>query len=136
MKFFRNILDWFRYRHMWVIADASDNSITLSKALFHHMGGLDMEQAKVLVIKVAPGDPSDMAHHYAFTLNPSLEQDDAPLADIQYNSKYKSIGFEALSPTVNRIFYDYSLPALIKVKLTVKPRNSKDITYYEICPPR
>ena len=131
MKLLKRIYNWFRSRHMYVIADASDNSITLSRSLFRHMGGLDLDQAKVFVFKISSHDKQPV---YAFTINPSFEQE-TQLADIQYNSKYKTIGFETLNPTVNRIFYDYGLEPLIKVKLTVKPRKAGDYDYYEILPP-
>lgn len=141
IKFFKKIIDWFRYRHMDVIADASDNSITLSRSLFKHMGGLELDQAKVFMFKIptAGRRPQNSATRpiYAFTINPEFPGDaNPPLADIQYNSKYKSIGFETLNPTVNRIFYDYGMPALVKVKLTVKPKKTAQITYYQICPPQ
>lgn len=141
IKFFKKIIDWFRYRHMYVIADASDNSITLSRSLFKHMGGLELDQAKVFVFKIptAGRRPQDSEARpiYAFTVNPEFPADtEPPLADIQYNSKYKTIGFETLNPTVNRIFYDYGMPALVKVKLTVKPKKTAQIIYYQICPPQ
>lgn len=55
---------------------------------------------------------------YGFTVNPALEQE-TQLADIQYNEKYKTIGFESLCPTVSRILYDYGMPYELKLKLTV-----------------
>ena len=123
-KLFKKILDWFRRRHMYVIADGSDNSITLSRALFHHMGGMELEQAKVFAFNT-----------YGFILNPQFDQE-TQLADIQYNEKYRTIGFPMLNPSVARMFYDYQMPALIRAKLNVKAKTAGDITYYEICPPR
>lgn len=132
--FFRKIIDWFRNRHMYVIADASDNSITLSQSLFKHMGGLKLDKAKVFVFKIPTAGHRPI---YAFTVNPEFPGDvNPPLADIQYNSKYKLIGFETLNPTVNRIFYDYGMPALVRVKLTVKPKKTAQMVYYQICPPQ
>ena len=118
---------------LFIIADASDNSITLSKRLCHHMRVMELKEAKVFVFKTYSRFTPTEAH-YAFVLNPRFTQD-TQLADIQYNSKYKTIGFETLNPTVNRIFYDYGLEPLIKVKLTVKPRKAGDCDYYEILPP-
>ena len=128
-KLFKIILDWLRYRHMWVIADATDNSITFSRALFHHMGGLSLEQAKVFTFYV----PDNAT--YGFVLNPQFDQK-TQLADIQYNTKHRTIGFEMLNPTVNRMFYDYGLRPMTKVKLTVKCKRLHEITYYQICPPQ
>jgi hypothetical protein len=114
---------------MWVIADASDNSITLSRALFRHMGGMELNEAKVFAFFI-PDDGT-----YGFVLNPTFDQE-TQLADIQYNEKYRTIGFAMLNPSVARMFYDYQLPALIRVKLSVKHKTAGDITYYQICRPR
>lgn len=51
-KILKKIINWLRKRHMYVIADATDNSVTFSRALFHHMGGLSLEQAKVFAFYV------------------------------------------------------------------------------------
>ena len=113
---------------LYIIADASDNSITLSKRLFEHMGGMNLETAKVFVFYI----PDD--HSYGFTLNPLLETQ-TDLYDIQYNEKYKTIGFSPLVPTVNRIFYDYGIDAEKSVKLSIKICKSKNMIYYKICRP-
>jgi hypothetical protein len=137
---------WYRHRSLYVIADPADNSVTLSRALFEHMDvmrstsgrsqGENKEQAKVFMFSV--GDGSAGTGIYAFTLNPDIEQPTC-LADIQYNSKHRSIGFESLCPTVNRIFYDYGLPYDRPVKLSVEPATipwqGKTFTYYKILRP-
>lgn len=130
---------WYRHRSLYVIADPADNSVTLSRALFEHMDVMNQEQAKVFMFSV--GDGSAGTGIYAFTLNPDIEQPTC-LADIQYNSKHRSIGFEALVPTVNRIFYDYGLPYDRPVKLSVEPATvpcgspqGKTFTYYKILRP-
>ena len=121
-----NFLKKINLRRRYVIADASDNSITLSRALFRHMDVFKLDQAKVFVFKVG--------EDYGFMLNPQLEHE-TPLADIQYNTKYRTVGFECLYPTVNRIFYDYGLPPLAKAKLSVKVCKAKFFDYYLICRP-
>ena len=131
-KILKKIINWLRKRHMYVIADATDNSITFSRALFHHMGGLSLEQAKVFTFYVPAVEPQQ--GHYGFILNPEFDQK-TQLADIQYNTKHRTIGFEMLNPTVNRMFYDYGLRPMTKAKLSVKAKTAGDITYYEICPP-
>lgn len=132
-KLLKIILDWLRYRHMWVIADATDNSITLNKALCHHMRLLEHDQAKVFAFYVPAVEPHQ--GHYGFMLNPEFDKK-TQLADIQYNTKHRTIGFEMLNPTVNRMFYDYGLRPMTKVKLTVKCKRLHEITYYQICPPQ
>lgn len=132
-KILKKIINWFRKRHMYVIADATDNSITFSRALFHHMGGLSLEQAKVFAFYVPAVEPHQ--GHYGFMLNPEFDKK-TQLADIQYNTKHRTIGFEMLNPTVNRMFYDYGLRPMTKVKLSVKHKRLQEITYYQICPPK
>lgn len=124
---FDKLKNWFRRRSFFVICDPSDNSITFSKALFKHLKVMDGDTAKMYVFRVG-GD-------YAFAINPDLGGAETQLADIQYNAKHKTIGFECLVPTVNRIVYDYGLPHDRKVKLSVKAGRSGDIKYYKICRP-
>lgn len=112
---------WRHYRHcaLYIIADPTDNSITLSKMLFRHMRVMQQSEAKVFVFSVSEDNG---AMSYAFALNPP-GLTDTQLADIQFNSRHRSIGFESLCPTVNRIFFDYGLPADSKVKLSVEPQT-------------
>lgn len=125
----KKFFEWWRSRYgMFVIADAKDNSVTLSQRLFKHMNVMEQDEAKVYVFYIP-----DM-RSYGFILNPKLDQE-TQLCEIQYNTKHKCIGFETLIPTVNRIFYDYGMPADICCRLTVKPRKSGNLQYYQICPP-
>lgn len=132
------LIRWWRsirYLRYFVIADSNDNSITFSRKLYKHIElNSHVENAKefvkVFVFKVPE------LNTYAFMINPELNQE-TQLADIQYNSKYKTIGFESLLPTVNRIFNDYGLPFGLKAKLTVTIRhlpNGK--LFYNIEDPR
>lgn len=139
MTYLRNMIDklknWIRRRTFFVICDPADNSVTFSKALFKHMDVMKLDEAKVYVFSLAP---NDWALHekgeYGFILNPNFEQE-TQLADIQYSDKHKTIGFECLVPTVNRIFYDYGLPHDKPVKLSVVVCRAGDIQYYKICRP-
>ena len=119
--------NWLRRRTFFVIADPADNSITFSKALFRHMDVMEMNVAKVCVFRVAD--------EYAFAVNPDIEQE-TQLADIQYNSKFRSIGFECLVPTVNRIVYDYGLMHDKPIKLSVRVERAGKMRYYVFCRPR
>jgi len=127
MKLYHKLYNWLFGHALYVIADAADNSVTLSRRLFKHMGVMKQEVAKVYVFYI----PS--AGSYGFVLNPSLDQP-TQLCDIQYNSKYHCIGFQTLVPTVNRIFYDYGINHLGRCKLSVKICQTVDgMTYYQIC---
>lgn len=126
-----NILQKLRQRESlrktYVIIDGADNSVTLSEKLYKRIEKVCTDEAKVFVFRLSH-EPV-----YAFCVNPILEQP-TQLADIQYNSKYRCIGFESLNPTVNRILYDYSLPAGSRVKLSVEPEKVQDMEIYKIMP--
>lgn len=126
---FDKLKNWFRRRSFFVICDPSDNSVTFSKALFKHMGVMEKDAAKVYVFYIPDADA------YGFVLNPQFDQE-TQLADIQYNAQHKTIGFECLVPTVNRIFYDYGLPFDKPAKLSVQVCVAQDIQYYKICRPK
>lgn len=132
---------WYRQLSLYVICDARDNSITISRALFDMMDVMNQEQAKVLVFRlcsaVVEQDSKWNGNVYAFTLNPELGEQQTQLCDIQYNGKHRSIGFESLCPTVNRIFYDYGIPTDTDVvRLSVGIGETHGIPYYIIFPPK
>ena len=122
----KKFLDWWHSRHCYVIADAADSSITLSRHLFRHMQRSEgADDTKVFVFFI----PDTQC--YGFMLNPKIDKP-TQLANIQYNDKYRCVGFETLCPTVSRIFYDYGITA-DKCKLSVTPKtNSDGRTYYQI----
>lgn len=128
MNILNNIYNMIFRRSMYIIADPRDNSITLSRRLVRRMGVMKAEQAKVFVFKTTD------KKRYAFTLNPQLPEP-TQLCDIQYNTKHRCIGFETLCPTVNKIFYDYRIPVAKAVKLSVRARMIRNISFYEITPP-
>lgn len=137
LSFFKRLWHRCHKPNFYVIADSRDNSITFSEELFQDMNVMEQEEAKVFLFHLcnAMTESGDNGGHiYAFTLNPPFTQETV-LADIQYNQKYKCVGFEALCPTVNRIFYDYGLPADSKAKLTVLKGTSGNLKYYIILPP-
>jgi len=107
---------WLRHRLLYVIADATDNSVTMSRALVDMIDPLSLDETKVMVFRTGG--------EYAFIVNPILECE-THYADIQYNQKHRCVGFECLVPTVNRIFYDYGIKHL-KVKLSVEPIECSD----------
>lgn len=121
--------NWRNNRRLYVIADPADSGITLSHALFKHMKASvdDNAEAKVFVFFI----PESSC--YGFMLNPDIDQP-TQLCDIQYNAKYKCIGFETLCPTVNRILYDYGVTVLSKpCKLSVSVHSAANgQSYYQI----
>lgn len=130
----RFLLWWrsLRYHRYYVIADCSDNSITFSHKLYRHIELMreSEDAAKVFVFGIPAWGT------YGFTVNPALDRE-TQLADIQYNEKYKTIGFESLCPSVNRIFCEYGLPCDLKMKLTVTVHRLGDgKVFYNIERPR
>ena len=130
---------WYANMKLYVIADPTDNSITFSKDLFWLLDVMDEADAKVYVTQICNADTIQGKWYgilYGFCINPPITQD-TQLADIQYNAKYHCVGFESLCPTVLRIFYDYKLNALQRVKLSVAPcKLENGMPYYVIFPPK
>lgn len=134
---FRRIIDttkrlrWLRH---YVILDGRDNSVTFSRSLWRHIRRhtRDRDRAQAFLFRI----PHPMECLYAFTVNPDLGRPSA-IADIQYNDSHRTIGFEALCPTVARILNDHRLSPEAVVRLAVVPRRIKSgMTVYVILPPR
>lgn len=123
-QFFRSV------DKMHVVLDPADSSVTLSKALFAHIkeGAKDDDMAKFFVFSVA-GDTAGKV--YGFKVNPDIDRP-TQLCNIQYNSKYKCVGFETLCPTVSSILYNYDLSATKAVRLSVSVREANGVAYYQI----
>lgn len=110
---FRKLYRWVRSFRYFVIADPADNSVTLSRRLFQHIRGKAKkgDSPRVFVFRIAENGA------FGFMLNPDIDKP-TQMCDIQYNDKYRCIGFETLCPSVGRIFYEYGLPDH-RVKLSV-----------------
>ena len=122
---FKKIKKWWQSLRYYVITDPADNSVTLSKALFVHIknNAQEGDEARVFVFKVE--------HSYGFMTNPGIEQP-TQMCDIQYNDKYRCIGFETLCPSVGHILYNYGLNATQRVKLSVSVcRTTQGKLYYQ-----
>ncbi|MBR2747156.1 MAG: hypothetical protein IKD95_02205 [Bacteroidales bacterium] len=124
-EFIRRLKD----RAAYVIADPADNSITFSRGLYKRLRILETGKGKVMVFRLKDDG------RYCFTLDIPEEAKDTQLAEVMYNSRYRCVGFESLVPTVNRIFYDYSLPAGAQCKLTTQEVVTDTMKYHIICPP-
>lgn len=110
----------------YVIADPADNSVTLSKKLFAHIrsNAKPGDAARVFVFRLTGSS------RFAFCVNPELTHS-TQFCDIQYNSRYRCIGFETLCPSVGLIFYEYGLPCDKRIKLSVTiQKTTSGITYY------
>lgn len=121
----KKLLSWGRSLRYFVIADPADNSITLSRRLFRHIknSAQGSDAPKVFVFRI-PENGS-----FGFMLNPDIDKP-TQLCDIQYNGKYRCIGFETLCPSVGLIFYEYGLPETGRVKLSVSVLKTPDGKIY------
>lgn len=92
-------------RHrLFVDADPSDNTLTLSPLLLRFITRIDrLGENRVFVFRLSSHG------EYAFTLNPTLPSESVT-APIQLNVKLQCAGFASYCPSVNRIAYDYHLP--------------------------
>lgn len=127
MNILKKIQNWYWSLRLYVILDPADNSVTLSKKLFSHIRKYSdtADKAVVFVFRVSNSGL------FAFMLNPNIEKP-TQICDIQYNEKYKCIGFETLNPSVGRILYDYNLLAESKCKLSVSVKETNNKLYYQI----
>lgn len=127
MNILKKIQNWYWSLRLYVILDPADNSVTLSKKLFSHIRKYSdtADKAVVFVFRVSDSGL------FAFMLNPNIEKP-TQICDIQYNEKYKCIGFETLNPSVGRILYDYNLSAESKCKLSVSVKETNNKLYYQI----
>lgn len=126
--FIRTFIKCRQSLRYYVIADPADNSVTLSRRLFRHMkdNAKEGEAASVFVFFIP------RYRTYGFMLDHGIEQP-TQLCGIQYNDKYKCIGFETLCPSVGAILYRYGLPANRPVKLSVSIRtDGAGKTYYQL----
>lgn len=112
---------------LFVYLDPADNSVTLSKALVKHVkdNAADDKDTSVFVFRIKG------TNLYGFTLQHGIKQP-TQLCNIQYNDKYKCIGFESLNPSVGRILYDYGFKHDCKHRLSVSIQNTNGITFYQI----
>lgn len=124
----KRIKTLWRSLRFYVVADPADNSITLSKRLFRHIrdnadaGG----EASVFVFRI----PQNAA--FGFMVNHGIDKP-TQLCRIQYNGRYRCVGFETLCPSVGRIFFEYGLPPFRQAKLSVSVcRTPQGRVYYQI----
>jgi len=119
----RTLLERLRSVGCWVLADGRDNSVTFSRGLLRELrrqAGMN-EGARVMVFRV--GD------EYGIVLNPDVPEGSA-VHDIQYNSKYKCVGFACEVPSVARILYDYGLPSGVQCRIGIAIKRIGDHRVY------
>ena len=110
------------FRRRYVIVDASDNSVTISKSVYKSM---DIKDNIVFVFRVEDS--------FGFAVDPPLDGE-TQTTQIQYNEKHKTIGFETLCPSVNLMLHELNLPPGV-YKFGVDVRTTKGMKFYKILRP-
>jgi len=124
MKVINKLFDRFR---LSVIADPTDDTITLSPALCRHTKVFDMEKAETIVFMTP-----DKTYNFCFA--PDDLPKDTATWPVQYNTQHHTVGFSCPLPTVNRIFYDYGFHTFEPRKLKVTEHRAADLVYYKLSP--
>lgn len=115
-----------KLRPMWVVADPTDDSITLLPVLCRRTHVFDKEKAETIVFRTPDG-----SYNFCFADEVNELPEDAATWPVQYNTQYYTVGFNCPIPTVNRILYDYGLPAEPRrLRVTVHQINS--LIYYKM----
>lgn len=117
MKFTERL---FRKYRLTVRLDVLDSSVTLSEGLFNRLRLMDgkRDKAEAFVFRIPESG------EYAFMIDAALPEG-SPKSMIQYNGKHKTVGFQAISPTVARILHDYGVHPL-SATLRVQRRELPD----------
>lgn len=104
----KKLKTWWQSRNYYVIADGNDNSITLPNACFSIS---KVRRKRAMQPKCLFSELPDKI----LSASPSIQISDNRLnyADIQYNDKYKCIGFESLCPSVGLMLYEHGLPVIV-----------------------
>ena len=123
---------WFR-KH-YVVLDGRANSVTVSRRLYRHM--MQPERTRTDIIVFRSGDTG----LYGFALKEefvSLLDVPCQTSPLQYNERYRKIGFRTDQPSVTAICTAYGCPVDRMVRLSVIPRHTaQGETFYEIQRPQ
>jgi len=145
----KRLATWARSAGCFVILDSNDSSVTLSRRLFRRMrimgmpSATDEDKFRARIYVFQAGDTKE----YAFAVMRDVlkyadrSQTEAlnatQTAEIQYNQKYRCIGFETLVPTVSKIYWDYRIygnNGHLRVKLSVLCKKTKSGMPYYLIP--
>lgn len=135
-KIWKKLCQWWG-KNYYVTLDMRDSSVTFGKALYkvlepEIMISANLEpkeneidtRGKVMVFY----EPESEC--YGFVVSPNIKQA-TQLADVQFNTKHKSVGFESLVPTVARMLHDYGIKGE-KAKLKVSKQSAPGMVWWKI----
>ena len=132
-KYLKDKVNGFRYRNHFVILDGRANAVTLSKSIYDHIMQKERIDNSVFVFRLSEKGT------YGFCMREDWEElrkANTAFAQLQFNQKYKKVGFRSDYPSITAILDEYNLPLNRMVRLTCIPRKSaKGEPYYEIMRP-
>ena len=132
-KYLIDKINGFRHRNDFVVLDGRANSVTLSKGIYDHIMQKERTDNSIFVFRLSNRCT------YGFCMREDLEElrkANTAFAQLQFNQKYKKVGFRSEYPSITAILDDYDLPLDRMVRLTCIPRKSgKGEPYYEIMRP-
>ena len=132
-KYLIDKINGFRHRNDFVVLDGRANSVTLSNGIYDHIMQKERTDNSIFVFRL-----SDRGT-YGFCMREDWEElrkANTAFAQLQFNQKYKKVGFISEYPSITAILDDYDLPLDRMVRLTCIPRKSgKGEPYYEIMRP-
>ena len=140
---------WLLRKGYYVTLDMRDSSVSFSKGLYARLEPEIMVSAELTTSPLRGTPPKQgsggelieargkvmmfwepESECYGFVVSPKLSKE-TQLADVQYNTKYGTVGFESLVPTVARVLYDYGIDA-DRVKLSVTEQMCGEMKWYRI----
>lgn len=132
-KYLIDKVNSFRHRNVFVVLDGRANSVTISKGIYDHIMQKERTDNSIFVFRL-----SDRGS-YGFCMREDWEElrkANTAFAQLQFNQKYKKVGFRSDYPSITAILDEYDLPLDRMVRLTCIPRKSaKGEPYYEIMRP-
>lgn len=109
-------------RHLYVMLDPVDSSVTFSRNLVHVVRALyevpHIHHLFAFLFRTESGE-------YAFMIN-RFSPNDTVVTEVQYNFRARSAGFQASVPNVDRILAEYALPYNKKAFLPVSLHITND----------
>ena len=123
----------FRHRNDFVVLDGRANSVTLSKCIYDHIMQKERTDNSIFVFRL-----SDRGT-YGFCMREDWEElrkANTAFTQLQFNQKYKKVGFRSDLPSITAILDEYNLPLNRMVRLTcIQRKSAKCEPYYEIMRP-
>ena len=111
---------------MYIILDGRDNTATINGSMYAMLKRLGIIDRNELYAFHVDGD------RYAFCIcPPDMNPKDTVTTSLMYNTHFKTFGFELLCPTVQSIFFRWSIPDPdSKVKVRIRPKIINNNTIF------